>query len=119
MLSSSAAHNDYLWYNDISAEENALDLKLRLQSKINWFDSVLKDIPSAYASFGTLANSEYVNSKKLSLSFDKSKNALSVTTKDTVPSLVKVFADGNHCCDFVPDGAKSEIVLPFRLILPD
>ena len=112
MLSSSAAHNDYLWYNDISAEENALDLKLRLQSKINWFDSVLKDIPSAYASFGTLANSEYVNSKKLSLSFDKSKNALSVTTKDTVPSLVKVFADGNHCCDFVPDGAKSEIVLP-------
>ncbi len=112
MLSSSASHNDYLWYNDISAEENALDLKLRLQSKINWFDSVLKDIPSSYASFGTLTNSEYVNSKKISLSFDKSKNALSITAKDTVPSLVKVFADGNYCCDFVPDGAKSEIVLP-------
>ena len=112
LLSYSAKHNDYLWYNEITATENALDLKLRLQTKINWLDSVLKDIPSAYASMTNVTNKEYVNSDKLSLSFDKSENILSVAFKGNIPSLVKIFADGKFCNEFVPTDKNSEVILP-------
>lgn len=113
LISASAKNNDYIWQNDISAEENAVDLKLRLQSKINWFDSVLTDMPSAYASMASsIANMEYVNSDALSISFDKKENSLNVEFDITVPSFVKVFADGKYCGEFIPSGTVSEFILP-------
>ena len=112
LLSSSAKHNDYLWYNDITAEENSLDLKLRLQEKINWFDSVLKDIPSAYASMSSVPNMDFVGSDKLSLAFNKTENTLNIAFKNNIPSLVKVFADGKFCNEFAPTDKNSEFVLP-------
>ncbi len=112
LLSSSAKHNDYLWFNDITAAENALDLKLRLQDKINWFDSVLMDIPSAYTSMVSIPNKEFVNSDKLSLAFDKEENSLNIDFKGNPPSLVKVFADGKFCNEFAPTDSFSEIILP-------
>ena len=112
LLSSSAKHNDYLWYNDITAEENSLDLKLRLQEKINWLDSVLKDIPSAYASMTSVTNKENVNSSKVLLAFDKIENTLNIAFKNNIPTLVRIFADGKFCNEFAPTGKISEIVLP-------
>ncbi len=113
LLSSSAKHNDYLWYNDITAEENSLDLKLRLQAKINWLDSVLTNMPSAYASMAShITNMECVNSEELSLSFDQEKNSLNVEFDITVPSFVKVFADGKYCGEFIPSGSVTEFTLP-------
>ncbi len=113
LISASAKKNDYIWQNDISAEENAIDLKLRLQSKINWLDSVLTDMPSAYASMASsISNMEYVNSDSLSISFDKEKNSLKVEFDITVPSFVKVFADGKYCGEFIPSGSVSEFTLP-------
>lgn len=111
MISSSAKHNDYLWYNEISAEENSLDLKLRLQAKINWFDSILKDIPSAYTSMTSVPNKEFVSSTKLTCTFDKAENILNVTTKGTTPALVKIFADGKLCDEFVPTQNSTDVTL--------
>lgn len=112
-ISDSAKHNDYIWKNSISAEENAVDLKLRLQSKINWLDSVLTDMPSAYASMASsISNMNCVNSDELSLSFDKEKNSLSVEFDITLPSFVKVFADGKYCGEFIPSGSVNEFYLP-------
>lgn len=112
-ISASAKNNDYIWQNDISAEENAVDLKLRLQSKINWLDSVLTNMPSAYASMASnIANMECVNSDALSLSFDQEKNSLNVEFDIAVPSFVKVFADGKYCGEFIPLGSVTEFTLP-------
>ncbi len=112
-ISASAKHNDYIWNNQIEYEENALDLKLRLQNKINWFDSVLTNMPSAYASMANnISNISYVNSDALSLSFDKTTNALNIEFKDKVPSSVKIFADGKLCGTYKTSGAREEIVLP-------
>ncbi len=113
IISDSAKYNDYIWDNKIEFEENALDLKLRLQAKINWFDSVLTDMSSAYASMATsISNMEYVNSSALSLSFDKKENALNFEFKNTVPSTVKIFADGKYCKTLIPSDTTEETVLP-------
>ena len=112
-ISSSAKHNDYIWNNQIEFEENALDLKLRLQNKINWFDSVLTDMPSAYASMsGNISNMAYVNSDKLSLSFDKEQNSLNIKFKDALPSTVKVFANGNFCGTYKVSKENESFILP-------
>lgn len=112
-IRSSAEYNDYIWNNQINFEENALDLKLRLQYKINWFDSVLTDMPGAYASMANrISNMDYVNSDKLSLSFDKSNNSLSIRFKDEIPALVKIFADGKACTTYKPTGEAADVILP-------
>lgn len=112
-IRSSAKHNDYIWDNQIEFEENALDLKLRLQYKINWLDSVLTDMPSAYASMSSnISNMEYVNSSALSLSFDKEQNSLNIEFKGSLPSSVKIFSDGNYCIEFEPSGISADIALP-------
>lgn len=112
IISDSAKYNDYIWDNKIEFEENALDLKLRIQSKINWLDSVLGSIDAVYGSLTKIPNMEYVNSDALLLSFDKKENALSFEFKNTVPSTVKIFADGKYCGEFIPSGSVSEFTLP-------
>lgn len=113
VIRSSAKNNDYIWDNQIESEENALDLKLRLQYKINWLDSVLTDMPSAYASMSSnISNMEYVNSSALSLSFSKEQNSLNIEFKGTLPSSVKIFADGKYCCIIKPSDSSSDVILP-------
>ena len=112
-ISSSAKHNDYIWDNQIESAENAIDLKLRLQNKINWFDSVLTDMTSAYASMAnSIANKNFVASDAVSLSFDRAKNSLSVEFKDTLPSSVKIFADGKLCTTQKISENSTEFILP-------
>lgn len=112
-IRSSAKYNDYIWNNQVTFDEDVLDLKLRLQYKINWFDSVLTDLPSAYASMANnISNMEYVNSDRLSLSFNKEKNSLGVEFKEAVPYLVKIFADGRLCTTYKPTNTHEDIILP-------
>lgn len=112
-INSSADYNDKIWENTVDHTENALDLKLRLQAKVNWFDSVLSSIDNAYGSLANgIANIEYVNSDSIDLNFSKEKNSLSISFKDKLPSSVKIFADTKLCNTITPDSATQEIVLP-------
>lgn len=111
-IAKSAKHNDYVWNNQIGYEENAADLRLRLQNKINWLDSVLTDMPSAYASMASnISNMNYVNSDALTLSFDKSTATLNISFADTVPSYVKIFADGQLFGTYETNDTSTAITL--------
>lgn len=113
IIKASAKRNDYIWKNEIGYEENARDLKYRLQSKIAWLDSVLADMPSAYNSMAnTITNMEYVNSDSLSLKFNKDQNSLGLEFNGTLPKVVKIFAGGKLCGTLKPINNTEEFMLP-------
>lgn len=113
IIKASAKRNDYIWKNEIGYEENARDLKYRLQSKIAWLDSVLADMPSAYNSMAnTITNMEYVNSDSLSLKFNKEQNSLGLEFNGTLPKVVKIFAGGKLCGTLKPINNTEEFMLP-------
>ena len=111
-ISVSAEYNDKIWESEITFKENVDDLRLRLQAKVNWFDTVLSDLSSAYSSMAYgIKNMEYVNSDEIALSFDKTSNALSIGFSKTIPSDVKVFADGKPCGSIDSVSAEQTVTL--------
>lgn len=109
---SSAKHNDKIWNNQISFEENASDFKLRLQAKISHLDKFLATLDSAYASIAYgISNMDFVNSDKLDLTFNKENNSLNITFNESIPALVKIFADGKEYGSFNPKSSSTTFVL--------
>lgn len=109
-IAASAEYNDIIWENNITFYENALDLRLRLQAKVKWFDSVLSSLDSAYSSVAYgIQNMQYVNSDVIGLSFNKPTNKLTVEFNSTLPASVKIFANGKHCGN-ITDVKESQTV---------
>ena len=87
----SAEHNDRLWKNSIGFEENALDFKWRVQTKMNWLDQQLATLDSAIKSVNSNKVVAAVNSADITLSVNG--DALDIGFA-SVPASAKVFADG-------------------------
>ncbi|MBR5262501.1 MAG: CotH kinase family protein, partial [Clostridia bacterium] len=112
-LAPSAGYNDGLWANEISFIANATDLRLRLQDKINWLDSALSSLASAYDSMSSsISNHEYVNSSKITLALDKESNSLGITCKSVSPAAISIFVDGKKVGTVNPTGTVSSFTLP-------
>lgn len=113
-ISASANHNDEIWNNQISFSENASDLKLRLQEKIDWLDKSLATLDTAYSSIAYgIKNMNSVNSDLIGLSFYKENNSIVIDfNADVLPYLVKIFADGKECKSFKPTSESEAVTLP-------
>ncbi|MBQ5591846.1 MAG: CotH kinase family protein [Clostridia bacterium] len=112
-LTDSAEYNDGLWANELSFIENATDFKLRLQDKINWLDTALSSLASAYSSMSSsISNINYVNSSDITLSLDKENNSLGIKCKSVSPASVSVFVDGKKVGTVNPTGTDSTLTLP-------
>lgn len=86
-----SVHNDKIWNSQIGFEENAKDLKLRLQTKLNWLDKQLETLDSAVNSINANKTVAAINSSDISLSIDSDILTVGFAS---VPASAEVFANG-------------------------
>lgn len=93
-----AVHNDKIWQNSLKFEENASDLRLRLQYKIDWLDSQLLTLDGALSSVASYQyegfsdyNQAFNQSSDIALTIDG--NTLNIGF-DSVPAKADVFVNG-------------------------
>lgn len=87
-----ANHSDSLWMPDITFENDAADLRWRLQLKISWLDDVLFSLDSAIDSVVSgSVKQEFIKSESLNLSVNDS--VLSISCSNS-PDRINIYSDG-------------------------
>lgn len=108
-ICSAAEHNDEIWENPVSFKDNADDLRLRLQTKINWLDKQFNTLESAITSVAPDSQyADFIRSSDMTLSLNGDELNIGIKTAFKT---AEVYINGNLYTKF-GESTEKKVILP-------